>query len=44
MVERRNRLSHDYHEEFSEISFDIIIKDYIGPINNILNKFSKKYE
>ncbi len=44
MIERRNRLSHDYHEEFSEISFDIIVKDYIEPINNLLNKFNSQYE
>jgi hypothetical protein len=44
MVERRNRLSHDYHEDFSEISFDIIVNDYISEINNLINNFSSKYE
>jgi nucleotidyltransferase substrate binding protein (TIGR01987 family) len=44
MVKTRNRLSYDYHEEFSEISFDIILNDYIWPINNILDKFVKHYE
>ncbi|MDQ7009091.1 MAG: HI0074 family nucleotidyltransferase substrate-binding subunit [Candidatus Gracilibacteria bacterium] len=44
MIERRNRLSHDYHEDFSETSFDIISKDYIEPINKLLSNFSKNYE
>jgi len=44
MVERRNRLSHDYHEDFSEMSFDIIINDYIDEINDLINKFSSKYD
>lgn len=44
MIERRNRLSHDYHEDFSENSFEVIIEYYIDPINNLLSSFSDKYE
>jgi len=36
MVDKRNRLSHDYHEDFADISFDIIIDEYIDEINKFL--------
>ena len=44
MIEIRNRLSHDYHEEFAEITFEQIIDNYIEPINNLLNFMKKEYE
>lgn len=44
MIERRNRLSHDYHEDYSEHSFDIITKDYIQPLNTLLADFAQKYD
>jgi len=44
MINKRNRLSHDYHEDFAKLSFDIIIDEYIDEINNFINNFSKKYD
>jgi len=44
MINKRNRLSHDYHEDFAIISFDIILEEYIEEINNFINKFSVKYD
>jgi len=44
MIERRNRLSHDYHEDFAEISFDTVIEEYIDVINEFTLSVSKKYE
>lgn len=44
MIEKRNRLSHDYHEEFAETSFENIIDYYIDPINSFLEYIRKHYE
>ena len=44
MIERRNRLSHDYHEDFAELSFEIIVDEYIDYINNFLDTIKKHYE
>lgn len=44
MIERRNRLSHDYHDEFAEFSFDIILEDYINEMNTFITFISQKYD
>ena len=44
MIDTRNRLSHDYHEDFAKLSFEIIIDKYIDCINDFLNNISKHYE
>lgn len=44
MIDRRNRLSHDYHDDFSEKSFDIIVDEYIDEINTFIKNISEKYE
>gem|GEM_PF-4391366 len=44
MIEKRNRLSHDYHEEFANLSFDDIIDYIINEINNFISIMKKNYE
>ena len=44
MIDRRNRLAHDYHQNFANYSFEEIIYNYIKPINNLVNKIKIEYE
>lgn len=44
MIDRRNRLAHDYHENFAQYSFEEIAYNYIKPINTLLEKLQKEYE
>jgi len=44
MIEKRNRLSHDYHEEFANLSFDDIIDYIVDEINNFISVMKKNYE
>jgi hypothetical protein len=44
MIEKRNRLSHDYHDEFAEISCEEIIDKYIDVINIFFESVKKEYE
>ena len=44
MIDKRNRLSHDYHEEFAEKSFENISYDYLEPINELINNIKNNYE
>lgn len=44
MIDKRNRLSHDYHQDFSELSYEKITKEYIIFINKFLENIHKYYE
>lgn len=44
MIERRNRLSHDYHEEYANLSFNDIIDEIIDELNNFIKLIEKSYE
>ena len=44
MIDKRNRLSHDYHDIFAQHSFDDIVSEYIEPMNTIITTIWEYYE
>jgi hypothetical protein len=44
MIDRRNRLAHDYHQNFANYSFEEIAFNYIKPINILIDKIKREYE
>ncbi len=44
MIDKRNRLSHDYHDLFAQHSFADITGKYIQPMNNLLDHISHQYD
>lgn len=43
MVDKRNRLSHDYHQEFANLSFEDIVDYIVDEFNDFIPVIKEKY-